>query len=119
DFPLSEDLVERARITIVHSEHARTLVQRFVPEAPVAIVPMGIPLPWLTDQSEARRLLGLPQSAFIVASITHVNPNKRLSVVFRALRAAAYRVPELLFVVAGSVSPSVNLPQLAVVSGMN
>jgi glycosyltransferase involved in cell wall biosynthesis len=109
EFPLSEDFVERAIVTIVHSEHARNLVGQYAPGAPVEIVPMGVPLPALVDRSIAREALRLPQSAFVIASITHVNPNKRIPVVMRALRRLVARLPEALFVVAGSVSPGIEL----------
>lgn len=109
DFPMFEPFVERARLTIVHNEFARDQVLSRVPGALVERVPMGIPLPALVDQAEARRALGLPSSAFIVASITHINPMKRLPVVLRAFRQVAVRFPEALFVIAGSPSPEVNL----------
>jgi glycosyltransferase involved in cell wall biosynthesis len=109
EFPLFEDFVEAARLTVVHSEYARGLVQRFVPGAEVRVVPMGVPLPALVDQREAREALGLPADAFVVASITHVNPYKRLPVVLRALRRLLVHVPDAVLVVAGSVSPEINL----------
>jgi len=109
DFPLSEDYIERAALTVVHSEYARSLVHRAVPEANVQVVPMGVPLPALVDQHDARDALALPRDAFIVASITHVNPFKRLPVVLRAMRRVIAREPDALLVVAGSVSPEINL----------
>ncbi len=108
-FPLSEDYVERARVTVVHSEYARGLVEKVVPGAKVVVVPMGIPLPALVDQASARRALGLPEGAFVVASITHVNPFKRLPVVLRAMRRFIAREPNAILVVAGSVAPGIDL----------
>ena len=112
-FPLIEDLVALSRVTLVHSEYARQLVLDRVPAATVVHVPMGIPLPQLVPQDEARSMLSLPPSAFIVGSVTHVNPNKRLDVVLRAIRRARERIPDIVLVVAGSVSPAVDLRQLA------
>jgi uncharacterized protein YbaR (Trm112 family)/glycosyltransferase involved in cell wall biosynthesis len=109
DFPFSEDYIELASATIVHSRHACELVQRIVPGATVFRVPMGVPLPALVDQADARAMLGLPRDAFVVASITHVNPYKRLPVVIRAMRRLIERLPEAMLVVAGSVSPAVDL----------
>jgi len=108
-FPLSEDYIERALVTIVHSEYARGLVHRVVPDANVVVVPMGIPLPALVDQTVARTAVGLPESAFIVASITHVNPYKRLPIVLRAMRRLIAHEPDAVLVVAGSVSPGIDL----------
>lgn len=108
-FPLFEDFVRRARLTVVHSDYARSLVLRRVPEADVQVIPMGIPLPRLTAQNDERQLLGLPSSAFVIASITHVNPYKRIPIVLRALRRLIDRVPEALLIIAGSVAPGVDL----------
>ncbi len=108
-FPLSEDYIERALVTVVHSQYAKELVLRIVPDAKVVVVPMGVPLPALVDQAEARLALDLPADAFVVASITHVNPYKRLPVVLRALRRLIAHVPEALLVVAGGVAPGIDL----------
>jgi glycosyltransferase involved in cell wall biosynthesis len=112
-FPLCEDYVERAAVTVVHNAYARDLVEQLVPGAPVLRIPMGIPLPVLVERREARDLLRLPHYAFILASITHVNPHKRLPVVFRALRRVIDRLPDVLLVVAGSVAPGIDLARLA------
>lgn len=108
-FPLSEDYIERARVTVVHSRYARDLVLRHVPDANVRVVPMGVPLPALVDQAMARRVLGLPESRFVVASITHVNPYKRLPVVLRAMRRLLVSEPDAMLVIAGSVAPGIDL----------
>jgi glycosyltransferase involved in cell wall biosynthesis/uncharacterized protein YbaR (Trm112 family) len=113
NFPLSEDFVEHAAISVVHSPFALELVRQHVPGADVEIIPMGIPLPALVPQADARRALGLPQSAFVVASVTHVNPYKRLPIVLRALRRVVERVPETILVVAGSVAPGIDLQHIA------
>lgn len=109
DYPLSERFIERARLVIVHSEHARREVERHVPGANVMRVPMGIPLPAELDRDTARRAIGIPSSQFLVASITHVNPHKRLPVVLRAIRRLVTRLPETRFVIAGSQSDSADM----------
>ncbi len=103
-FPLSEDLIERAELVVVHSEHARQRVLDLQPGANVAVVPMGIPLPYLTSKEVARDSLNLPQDAFIIVSITHVNPMKRLPVVLRAFRRMLRNYPNCRFVIAGGAS---------------
>jgi glycosyltransferase involved in cell wall biosynthesis len=118
EFPLFEDYVERARLTIVHSEYARTRVLDRLPGAEVVVVPMGIPLPALIDQQVARRAIGLSSSAFVVASITHVNPHKRIPVVMRAIRRLIEKLPDLVFVIAGSTSPGIDLQRLAGMYGI-
>lgn len=113
EFPLVEDIVASARLVAVHSEYARERLLARVPQTPVMRIPMGVPLPDLTPQVAARQALGIPESAFVVASVTHVNPFKRLPVVLRAVRMLRDRVPELLLVVAGSVAPGIDLARQA------
>ena len=108
-YPLVEDIVSASRLVIVHSDYARARLLALIPDAPVVRVPMGISLPALVDQLDARRALGIPESAFVVASVTHVNPFKRLPVVLRAMRQLRDRIPELLLIVAGSVGPGIDL----------
>lgn len=109
EYPLCEDFVERSAATIVHSEYARDLVQRWVPEAPVHRVPMGVPLPALVARSDARAILGIPREAFVIASITHVNPFKRVPMVLEALRHVVREAPHALFIIAGTVAPGMDL----------
>ena len=118
EFPLSEDYLEASSLTVVHSDHARERVQRLCPSARVHVVPMGVPLPVLVDRNDARRHLNLPENAFIITSITHVNPMKRLHVVLRALRRVVERTPETLLVVAGSVAQGMNLQRQVSLLGL-
>lgn len=109
NYPLCEEFVERSALTLVHSEYARALVHKWSPGAPVFRVPMGVPLPALIDRQEARVALGIGADAFVVASITHVNPFKRIPVVLEALRHVVREVPHALFVIAGTVAPGMDL----------
>jgi glycosyltransferase involved in cell wall biosynthesis/uncharacterized protein YbaR (Trm112 family) len=118
DYPLHEDFVEASPNVLVHSAYARELVLARVPMAKVDVVPMGVPLPALVDREEARRVLELPKDAFIIASVTHVNPYKRLPVVIRALRRVVQHFPEARLVVAGSVAPGIDLLGLARLYGV-
>jgi glycosyltransferase involved in cell wall biosynthesis/uncharacterized protein YbaR (Trm112 family) len=108
-YALSEDLIDRAACVVVHSKHSRDQVRQLVPDCDVRVIPMGVPLPAMIDKRLARRHLGISDNAFVVASITHVNPMKRLPVVLRAFRQLVKRCPQALLIVAGSVSPSVDL----------
>ena len=108
-YPLCEDYVRSSQLTLVHSDYARERVLELAPDADVRHIPMGVPLPYDMPRDEARRALELPPDAFVIASITHVNPYKRLPVVLRALRRIARAVPEALLVVAGSVAPGSEL----------
>jgi len=108
DLPLSEDAVEASWAVAVHSDHARANVLRHNPNARIEQIPMGIPVPQRIARERARRLLGLPEREFLIASVTHVNPYKRLDVVLRVLARLRSDVPARL-VIAGSVAPLVPL----------
>ncbi len=103
-FPLVEPFVRSARAVVVHNEHAAAQVRSLVPDTPVFIVPMGIPTPATIERDVARAALGLSESAFVIGSITHVNPNKRLPVVLRALRRLIATRPDAMLVLAGTGS---------------
>jgi glycosyltransferase involved in cell wall biosynthesis len=104
DYPMFERLVRAARVTVVHSDYAAEMIRRRIPDATVRVVPMGIPIPARIPKLAARRNLGLSDSAFIIGSITHVNPNKRISVVLRAMRRIVENVPHAVLLLAGTGS---------------
>lgn len=118
DFPMVESFVRRARAVIVHNQHAADEVQRLVPECAVYVVPMGIPIPAAIETGIARRSLRLDESRFIVGSITHVNPNKRLPVVLRAFRRLVTEKPDALLVLAGTGSDGDLLTQEIEILGL-
>jgi glycosyltransferase involved in cell wall biosynthesis/uncharacterized protein YbaR (Trm112 family) len=118
EYPLSEDYLEASSLAVVHSDHARERVERLCPTGSVRVVPMGVPLPILVDRNDGRRHLDLPENAFIITSITHVNPMKRLHVVLRALRRVVERRPETLLIVAGSVARGMNLERQVSLLGL-
>ena len=105
-FSLSEQYVRAAKVTLVHSEYAANAVRERTPEADVRVIPMGIPLPAQISPSAARRRLGLADSDFLLASVTHVNPYKRLPTVLRALRRLLTHVPHARLILAGTGSES-------------
>lgn len=109
EYPLIEDLVGRAAGVIVHSEWAAARVRERAPQATVMVVPMGVPMPHLIEQQAARTHVGLPSDAYVIASITHINPYKRIDTVLRALQRLVRRVPEAVLVIAGSVAPGIDV----------
>lgn len=116
-YPLSEDQIRAARLVAVHSQFSLDQVSALVPDTPVERIPMGIPLPEMVDRREARARLTLPKDAFIVASVTHINPYKRIDVVLRAVRKLRERLP-IRLVLAGSVSPLMPLDRLISLYGL-
>ncbi|HEU4792229.1 MAG TPA: glycosyltransferase, partial [Nitrolancea sp.] len=117
DFPLSEEIIDASRAVIVHSQASLVQVHSWSPGASAYRVPMGIPVPAGLERGVARRVLGLPDDQFILASVTHVNPYKRLDVVLRALRRLREDVPARLFI-AGTVSPLVPLQRMVALLGL-
>jgi glycosyltransferase involved in cell wall biosynthesis len=112
DYPLCEGVLRAARGVIVHSRYVAERVHAIRPDVPLAVVPMGVPLPVLPDREEARRCLGLPPNGPVIASFGHVNPYKRLEPALRAFRRLRKDHPEALFLIVGSLSPHLDLPGL-------
>ncbi|WP_040665874.1 glycosyltransferase [Nitrolancea hollandica] len=117
DFPLSEEIIDASRAVIVHSQASLDQVRSWSPGVSAYRVPMGIPIPAAIEQGAARRVLGLPEDQFILASVTHVNPYKRLDIVLRALRRLREDVPAHLLI-AGTVSPLVPLQRMVALLGL-
>ncbi|MGC8874834.1 MAG: glycosyltransferase family 4 protein [Chloroflexia bacterium] len=112
EYPLCEGVVQVAQGVIVHSRYAAERVRAIRPDVPLAVVPMGVPLPVLPERAEARRHLGLPSENLVIASFGHVNPYKRLEPALRAFRRLRAEYPDALFLIVGSLSPHLDLPAL-------
>ena len=110
-FPMSERLVDASRATLVHSHFARNQVLERSPSAEVYRVPHGLYFPEQVERADARRALGIPEDQFLVASISHINPHKRIDVVLRALKELRRTIPARL-ILAGSVSPNFPLGRM-------
>ncbi len=104
--PLSERVLEAADGLIAHSRYVLERAAVLRPGLPAAHVPMGVPLPPQSPRAEARRRLGLPEDALILASFGHINPYKRLDAALRALRALRDQHPHLRYLLVGSISPN-------------
>lgn len=117
--PLVEDVIERARGLIGHS---RLIVERarvIKSSLSAAVVPMGVPLPPLIGQVEARDALGLPLEASIWASFGHINPYKRIEATLRAFARFRAGHPDARYVLVGSVSPNYDVHALVRRLGLN
>ena len=106
EYPLSEEVINRAKGIIVHSRHMEGLVRQVRPDVPIAVVPMGVPLPPLIPKAEARAHLGIDPDLFLVTSVGHLNPYKRVSTTLRAFKALLMEVPRALYLLVGSRSPN-------------
>jgi glycosyltransferase involved in cell wall biosynthesis len=86
-YPASWPIIERARGVIVHSRHARELVERhYTSDATKhwAVIPHLRALPQEADCDAARERLGLAPDAFIIASFGMVAPTKRCKTLLEA-----------------------------------
>ncbi len=109
DHPLVELILPYARGVLAHSRYVLEAVAPLAPDLPRARVPMGVPPQPALDRSAARRALGVPEEALVVASFGHANPYKRLETALRAFRALVEDRPDARFWVVGSLSPHLDL----------
>lgn len=109
EFPCCEPVLEKAYGLIVHSRYVAARVAAMRPDLPVAVVPMGVPLPRLMAPAEARAHLGLPQDAVIFASFGHINAWKRVEPTLRAIAALRAEGYDARYLLVGSVSPNYDL----------
>ncbi len=109
NFPLSERIIAAADQLIVHSRYMAARVGEVAPDKPVTVVPMGVPLPPRLDRAAARARLGINADEFIVASLGHINPYKRLTPSLRAYKAFAMERPRSRYFLVGSISANYNV----------
>ena len=105
DYPLIEPILDRAKAVIVHNVASAERIRALRPGSAVRVIPMGVPLPTLSPRKEARGRLGIAPEAFVVLSLGHANPYKRLDVALRAFRRLTAERSDALFVIAGSEAP--------------
>jgi glycosyltransferase involved in cell wall biosynthesis len=118
EFPLVEEAIRRAKGIIVHSEYMAGRVREVRPEAPLAVVPMGVPLPPYIARLEARARLGLAPDLFIVSSLGHLNPYKRLKIALSAFKTFSLHVPRVQMLLVGSQSPNFDVNRLIRMLGL-
>lgn len=106
NYPLCDGAIEAARAVLVHSEYARNLIKQRHPEKLVGLVRMGVPMPEVALKAEARTRLDLSQDEFIVVSLGHLNPYKRLDSALWAFRAFSRDYPNSRYILVGSPSPN-------------
>lgn len=106
NYPLSDEAIHAARGIIVHSRYMAGLVQAVRPDVPLAVVPMGVPMPPHISRAEARARLGIDPDLFLVTSVGHLNPYKRVSATLRAFKALLMERPNSLYLLIGSRSPN-------------
>jgi glycosyltransferase involved in cell wall biosynthesis len=102
----AQPFVAMSRAVIVHSQTALDFVRECAPEKPVAITPMGVPIPSaLPDVSALRRQYGYSDDDFIMLSVSTLSKTKRVDVLIRALERvrSTHSKVRLLIVGGGSL----------------
>jgi glycosyltransferase involved in cell wall biosynthesis len=117
-YPFNETAIEAAPAVLVHSRYARSQIIEKYPGKPVGVARMGVPLPPLVSRETARARLGLPQAEFILVSLGHLNPYKRLDSALWAYRAFRREYPHSRFVLVGSPSPNYDVKSMISALGL-
>jgi glycosyltransferase involved in cell wall biosynthesis len=116
-YPLCDEAIRAARAVLVHSQYAKKLIEGRHPDKLVGVARMGVPLP-PADRIAARHQLGLPQDQFIITSLGHINPYKRLDSALWAFRAFNREYPNSCFILVGSVSPNYDVRSMITALGL-
>ena len=110
EYPLCQRVIDASLGVLVHSEYLAGQVRKRSPDAPVGVVPMGIPAP--PDPGPPMTLrarLGLPANAFLIASLGEVTAHKRIGVVLQALARLVGAGVDAHYVVVGNVAGDLDL----------
>lgn len=113
EYSLNQDVVRAARGLIVHSAHAARELKTIAPETPLAIIPMGIPLPTEISQHAARQALHIAPDTFIVAAFGEIHPHKRILPTLAAFAEFHAAHPNSLCLLIGRTSPYLEIEQVA------
>ena len=91
-YPASAEVLAQARGVIVHSQHARRVLEQ-AGGAPLAVPVHVVPLPQamparVTERAAARRRLGIPEDVFLVCSFGYAGPGKLTQALVQAWHEA-------------------------------
>lgn len=117
-YSFNEAALEAAQAVLVHSRYAQERILEKFPGKPVGMARMGVPLPPLVSRETARARLGLPQDEFVLVSLGHLNPYKRLDSALWAYRAFRREYPRSRFVLVGSPSPNYDVKSMISALGL-
>lgn len=96
------DVLRHARAVVVHSRFAAARLRALHGAGNIHVVPHLLPPVRAITRAEARRELGLPPDAFLLATAGFAHPGKRLDWVMEALE----RAPHAHWLHAGAEDPS-------------
>ncbi|MEO1611372.1 MAG: glycosyltransferase [Pseudomonadota bacterium] len=104
---VNKAVTDRASAVIVHSRWARMQLEMQDCAAPIYVVPHYAPSVEASpgraaDKTEARRLTGLPEDAFVILSAGYVTRAKKVEWTIAAFERIAGDAPEAMLVIAGA-----------------
>ena len=120
-YPLLDRVVDLSFGVVVHSQYARSLVERTSPGKLVRIVPLfstARTSPQKADRERARQRLGLEPNQFILASFGFATPAKRVEVALRAFRRFLEKRPGSRFLWVGEYPGWCDVPSLVCQLGL-
>lgn len=112
DFMYLKATMTRAAALLALTYKERSFIKTLL-ERPPEIVVGALGLPVLTDHStvdreDARRLLGLPSSSYIILFLARQAPHKGLDLLLAAFPRVREKLPDSVLVVAGAETPYSN-----------
>jgi len=113
-FPMAGVTAMCSRGTLVMNEYARRIVSKEAPVARVLTIRhpyFGVPAP-SEPVCDLRRKFSIPENHFVVISIGHMTPAKRIDVTLDAFRKFNEEFPDALLLLAGEPSAQVPLNEM-------
>jgi glycosyltransferase involved in cell wall biosynthesis/SAM-dependent methyltransferase len=108
-FPLNRRLAEGSLGVIVHNAYSFEQLEGVREGCPVEIIPHHLsPKTYeldAMDKAECRRLLGIPEDAWVIASLGFVTQSKRIPVVLAAFKQLLTDMPKSFYLIVGEDHP--------------
>ncbi len=113
-FPLAGIAARFARGTIVMTDYGREMVLEEVPEARVLKInhPYFPPDIATVETQVLRRKFDIPETAFVISSLGHITPAKRIGVALEAFAKFHEMSPNSVFLLAGEASMQLPLTDM-------
>jgi glycosyltransferase involved in cell wall biosynthesis/SAM-dependent methyltransferase len=104
-FPLNRRLVANSLGVIVHNAYSLAQLEGLGEGRPVEIIPHHLsPKTYELDEmdkAECRRSFGIPEDAWVIASLGFVTPSKRIPVVLAAFKRLLSDMPKSIYLIVG------------------
>jgi len=98
EYPLNEEIIEYAKVLIVHSEFIKKRIQKKTNKPVIKINQHGHPVKTFNIE-RIRKELGLEKDDFFISSVGFVNKNRRYDVILRAI--SELNDPRVKYVIVG------------------